>query len=1309
MTFAPVGGMNQDDSIVTPTRDYAGKNAFEVGDYKYAANLRIGSSRKDNLGDAETIKDTLGKSTYFDRAVVNTNPEFTGGALTGWSQIAVSGGTAWTTVGADALCLAGAGGQLSSILYQPITPTGKRMGFWVKMRVSYLNQSSYCRLVFLNGTTIISSQDVFSAGANLTVNDFIFEKYINAEIPLGCTHVGVQVYFTSLTANYAIIQGFKFFDWDAGSRPSGTERTIGKLWDKENNLLYYCVYNASGNHSIRFYNPDTGGIYNLLVWSGLNFGSTYFESMALIDNYLGITDGITVNHNAPRLIDVWSISDLFLILGSSNFREYHISFHKWAPIQPPIVKAYWDTVTNNIEKFYNKAFQFAYRYVYAGNLKSRYSPVSACANKTKGSSLSVSDEITAIELEIPGFSLDTPGAITAYNYFNNNDVKFYSVVEKIEIVFRDNERDPWKILKVHDVMADDNTSFMYDGKSNSTPIAESEFTQLFDVVPFKAGTIEAIDNRFVFGNTLEEKDIAPPVQVTEVVVNSWVQPDATLYWNRASVDPADNATFFAGCSAGDANELGLRNAVSRLTFKGRGIYKLGIQWIAENGWRSAVYTNASWIYEIPAEQGSVDNIYSLSFKFPSTFRPPVWAVAYQIVRTNCINIDYFMFGPCNEIRALIDDNSGFTDQLQSPLDLRDRQRQHFEDARAIAGNNFKTYLKVLKNKNIFKSLGADIRKTALAANIPESSRLYINIANWYASSDKSGGTDDNPLNNLYYNYREGLEAKLGDRVRFIGSTNATPADADKVIYDYPIIEFTGRGIIVEKPPGLAWLPGNSAQADAKDMMIEVYTPYQAGTENYLYHEVGEWYPVLYPGTEQRDMAKRDWTYTNNAAITCTTYGDFKVFNNAPFDYGDCHAVYKDYYFDYKALLGNVYSINTCSMVPDPNRTFDFWEYAIGRTYPAYDDLPTVRYVPTKVRFGGQIVEESLVNNLNRFREEDNKIFPTEYGRIRALVNTANAQVESVGAILLAIGERETFSIYVNRTTLEDLSGRSQVALSDRVLGSYNTLLGSQGTLNPESICVERGRVYFWDATDGAWIQYGRDGLTAISFYKMRNWFRELGALLSSKYSTSTPPWVVSEYNPYTEELTTLINHADLPSTFRDYTIYKGAVFNDDDNRWKYCHSYEPEMFARLDTQLISFVAGTLYLHEQGSGYSTFYNSKNDVYLEPVATGKNMVNWQTIAVTATDKWSVERFLSEYRGLRSKQLSSLTLAQMEYKEDKYTAAIKQDVNTVNATNAIITGDNMRSRALRALLKLDPAVVTESLLFYVDIAPIDSPRNP
>jgi hypothetical protein len=190
-----------------------------------------------------------------------------------------------------------------------------------------------------------------------------------------------------------------------------------------------------------------------------------------------------------------------------------------------------------------------------------------------------------------------------------------------------------------------------------------------------------------------------------------------------------------------------------------------------------------------------------------------------------------------------------------------------------------------------------------------------------------------------------------------------------------------------------------------------------------------------------------------------------------------------------------------------------------------------------------------------------------------------------------------------------------------------------------------------------------------------------------------------------------MNHSSLPSTFRDYATYKGAMFSEEDLRWKSIHSYQPETFAKVTNQLLSFVGGSLYTHESSGTYSTFYGTKRDVYIEPVFNEvmKNMKSWQNMAVVATHGWGAERLLSEYRGAKTKQQSSISLTQFEQKEDAYYASIPNDINTPVVSIPIINGNKMRSKALRCLMKLDPSVITLSLLHYIEAGVIDSPKNP
>jgi hypothetical protein len=1328
--ITPSGGMNQDDSMIVPSPGTDGAGSyFEAGDYKYAANARIGSSRRDTFGDVEDIVSTLGISDFARYQSVVSNPEFNG-SLTPWSQI--SAGLTWSWSASNARISTAGSSTQSNVLYQAVSPLKRRLSISVK----YVIETGFSSgvdmyLVFLNGSTVVSTKIISAPGAYTSETTSLF-----VDLPTGCNGVGIQFLFTTSGTSALNLEYFRVNGWVSAVKPSGTENIIGRLEDQSDQRLYYAVWNDNeGSHSIRFFDKATATCFELLKWN-LNFGEYQFVKFAKIKNWLAFTD----RKNNPRLIDVDSINDTFLNLGS-NFREFHISFHKWAPSMPPVVKHYYDGSTNNAEKFKGKYFQFAYQYIFKGNLKSCYSPHSTVANVA---GLKNGFSITALDISFPGCIYNDPSSGSAYNFFNHNDAKFTEAVESIQLVYRESEIDLWRMLKRIDFNSDSKISYRYTGDSNSTPIADSDFYPLFDTVPFLAGTIESVDNRFVFFDIEDEKpsEGKPIINSISVVASDPGLP-STKDWNYGAPDQPNNSSIFSGMSGADAQELGLRNIVTKLTFKSRGIYKAAIIYQTREGWVSGGYTTDNFTFRIPESSYVAEDKYALAFKFSDSFKPPVWATAYQIVRTNCLNIDYFMFGCVNKFDFLIDNPNqvlGYetaSKEYQSAINLhfdnntlvtatelekiKDPTPKYFNFLNKIknvgSANGKKSIADQMRERNKLKNDGNRVsplafivsalaRNTQKTASLSEASRLYINVNNWYNSSKKNAaGNVNNPMNNLFYNYRQ------GDRVRFTGSTTSTtPTQSQKQVFDMPILEFTGTAIVCSKPEGLLWLPdmNNHAQDNpGYDYTIEVYTPKESIPEDYTYFETGEWYPVLYPGTEQRTWSKSDWTYTNNAAVTCTTFGDVKVYNKLPMFRGDCSFISKNNYFN---LRGNgLFSslIRTACMTNNRDETYGYWDRADGRVNFTYDDLPIPMFKETMARFGGRLITESTVNQINKFFEQDQFVYPYEFGRIRNVVNTANAQIESAGSVLLAMGERKSFSIYVNRTTLADLSGRTQVALSDKLLGSFNILLGDHGCLNPESVSFDRDHVYWWDQNNGCWVRYGRDGATDISSYKMQNWFREIADLIDEYYLTDTPPWVLSDFDGFNEELVTYISHPLMPETFREYPIYKGVLFSERGKRWKSCHNYKPQMIGRLKNQLFLWVDGDIHMSEKGDSYLEFFGEKQDMYFEPVFNNDatSMKLWQILWYIATHKWSIERIQSEYRGDKPVQSSSLTLTQIEDYEDTFKAAV---LNDENSSGGKIEGNKMRSRAIQVLMKLDPEVTTRSLLQYVISGYIDSAKN-
>lgn len=1124
--------------------------------------------------------------------------------------------------------------------------------------------------------------------------------------------------------------------WVSATYPE-TGRFVGKLRDIANGRVFLFISDSTNGDRIEMFVKSERITYLILQFD-FNFGE--FVKAAIIDNWMAFTDRV----NAPRLIDVDTIYQTAFTLGA-QFREFHISFVKWAPTVPPIPRIYYDGSTNNWDKLSNKVFQFCFRYVYNGRLKSRWGPVSKAAYVMDSSSdLSVyysNKQITSIEVEVRGSILDQPGAATQYNYFGHDSAKFEYAVEYIELAYREGERSPWRLWKriKYETGSLGILEFAprhyFDGSVDGRIIPTNEFNPQFDTVPFLAGTVEAIDNRFVFGDCLNEREPVTDFEVEDVAsvtdpAEDWTDARSTLSFPQFSSTPRQ--------------KLLRLNALSQFNFKDRGIYKLGIIFGDHTGWRSLTYTTDDWIYELP--DTSQYRLHGFTFNIPSSVVPPEWATCYQIVRSNVININSFMVGIANKFVPLLDNASTLIGATALPQAIKDKLAQHFENSNIVDGYQVAEELdkvrqgtsdlltkteglvakaslgllggssplnnainNVFRGKSLSKYLdfnklrfkiGPEIRSSnATSIAVANASRIYIDINNWYNAAQETA-TKNRPLSKLFYNFRE------GDRVRFYGSEVASPSSSDLQLYDLEILEFTGAGIIVEKPEALLSIPnGISIPWTASNYVIEIYTPNEIPDEsNSIFYECGEWYPVLYPGTASRDFSKRDWRYTSNAAVTLSQYGPFDIYHKMPVFYGDCFKVSKLVSKDYEGSVTNpiFFQLSVSnSMNPNVEKTYDFWEKNNGRPSIAYLDLPQSRFVETQCRFGGKIIIDSFVNQINRFSDEDQFVYPAEYGRIRYLLNIAHAQVESVGNILLAIGESETWSIYVNRTVLEDLSGRQQVSLSNRVLGSFNTLLGSHGTLNPESVSIERGRAIFWDQNAGSWIRYAQDGLTEISVeFKMKNWFKDLSILMAPSYSGQHSR-VISTWDNYHERWMTFVNdHPDnviLPASFKGYTSYKCLTFSEANIRrgWKEWLDYSADFFESLDNETYAFKDGKVFvLEDDESACGTFFGTKYDSEIELIANPemRKMKIWQAQGHIASDKWSLPSIKGDWKSNSGTvQETSIALADLVTKEDMYWADLMRDINTPNKTgdDARINGNVMRSKALRIRLKLDPSV--------------------
>jgi hypothetical protein len=128
---------------------------------------------------------------------------------------------------------------------------------------------------------------------------------------------------------------------------------------------------------------------------------------------------------------------------------------------------------------------------------------------------------------------------------------------------------------------------------------------------------------------------------------------------------------------------------------------------------------------------------------------------------------------------------------------------------------------------------------------------------------------------------------------------------------------------------------------------------------------------------------------------------------------------------------------------------------------------------------------SGVNNLNQFiqAEKITKDINPIYGSIQKL--------HARDADLVTLCEDKVLKILSQKDALYNADGNINLTATERVLGQAIPFAGEYGiSTNPESFASENYRVYFADRVRGAVLRLSMDGLTPISDYGMKDWFRD---------------------------------------------------------------------------------------------------------------------------------------------------------------------------------------------------------------------------
>ncbi len=223
--------------------------------------------------------------------------------------------------------------------------------------------------------------------------------------------------------------------------------------------------------------------------------------------------------------------------------------------------------------------------------------------------------------------------------------------------------------------------------------------------------------------------------------------------------------------------------------------------------------------------------------------------------------------------------------------------------------------------------------------------------------------------------------------------------------------------------------------------------------------------------------------------------------------------------------------------------------------------------------------------------------------------------------LVVLQENKCSRALIDKDTIYTTEGGTQTLPRGTVIGQITPYAGEYGiSRNPESFAIYSYRKYFTDRNRNAVLRLSHDGITEISEYGMRDWFRDNLATLNDNYTnTFTYPFTITiptsvsqsflEYAPPSAELldnnligTELVTET-APGVFTKQGVYVTSITNDT------IYFDEEILTASVTTVNIklisynrSYVMGGWDVYNKQYVASLQYN--NSVEYNPAGTGKD---------------------------------------------------------------------------------------------------------
>lgn len=246
-----------------------------------------------------------------------------------------------------------------------------------------------------------------------------------------------------------------------------------------------------------------------------------------------------------------------------------------------------------------------------------------------------------------------------------------------------------------------------------------------------------------------------------------------------------------------------------------------------------------------------------------------------------------------------------------------------------------------------------------------------------------------------------------------------------------------------------------------------------------------------------------------------------------------------------------------------------------------------RYLFSTFTWGGNYEELTQYNSLNEFNRSTLNIkqLDDKYGAIQRMIAMENS--------LICFQDDKISQLLYRRKALFNQDGSANVGATDVDFGDQIPFTGNYGvSQNPESIAIDKRRIYFTDRKRGVVCRLSLDGIEEIPGYyyetgnirreTMSTWFREL-------FRSYPKVKCFGVYDPEYDEYVVSFQNPDSKSILEGLHTISYSQSAASAGGWTSFYSYTPDMMVSLNGKLYGFENGNLYIfNEDAQNRNTYF-------------------------------------------------------------------------------------------------------------------------